>query len=166
MGKSEKTGQSGEAYITKTAEVTKIVTDKKFPCQEFKTFFSLKSWITNRIKRHKKICDKLSELWLNSKSERAHLKYKNKRNKVHMEIELAKRRDLQNKIDRKNLKEFFSYTSKMKEVVSDTKINIKLTANAFNDYFQLTWVIALRRRKISRPSRCTFRMSLMKRFVQ
>ena len=75
------------------------------------------------------------QLWLKSKSERAHLNYKNKRNEINMEIKLARRRDVQNKIDHENPKEFFNYIRKMKGVVSDTKINGELTANAFNDYF-------------------------------
>ena len=96
LGKIEKTGQSGEAYITKVAEVIKRVTDKYFLCQDLKKFFSRKTWITNRIKRHKRIRDKLFQLWLNSKSERAHLNYKNERNEINMENKLARRRDLQN----------------------------------------------------------------------
>ena len=52
-----------------------------------------------------------------------------------MEINLAKRRDVQNKVDHKNPREFFNYIKKMKGVVSDTKVNGNLTANAFNDYF-------------------------------
>ena len=82
-----------------------------------------------------KIRDKLFQLWLNSKSESAHLNYKNKRNEMSMEIKLAKRRDVQNKIDHKNPREFFNYISKMKGVVFDTKINGDLTANASKDYF-------------------------------
>ena len=76
LGKIEETGRSGEVYITKVAEVIKRVTDKYFPCRDLKKFSSRKTWITNRIKRHIKIRDKLSQLWLNSKSERAHLNYK------------------------------------------------------------------------------------------
>ena len=135
LGKIEETGQSGEAYITKVADVTKRVTDKYFPCQNLKKFSSRKTWITNRIKRHIKIRDKLFQLWLNSKSERAHLNYKNKRNEINMEIKLAKRRGVQNKIDHKDPREFFNYIRKMKGVVFDTKINGDLTANAFNEYF-------------------------------
>ena len=52
-----------------------------------------------------------------------------------MEIKLAKRRDVQNKIDHKYLREFFSYIRKIKGVVSDSKRNGDLKANAFNDYF-------------------------------
>ena len=52
-----------------------------------------------------------------------------------MEIKLAKRRDVQNRIDHKDPREFFNYIRKMKGVVFDTKINGDLTANAFNDYF-------------------------------
>ena len=135
LEKIEETGQSGEAYITKVVEVIKRVTDKYFPCQDLKKFSSPKTWITNRIKRHIKIRDKLFQLWLNSNSERAHLNYKNKRNEINMEIKLAKRRDVQNKIDHKNPREFFNYIRKMKGEVYDTKINGDLTANAFNDYF-------------------------------
>ena len=135
MGKIEETGQSGETYITKVAEVIKRVTDKHFPCRDLKKFSSRKTWITNRIKRHIKIRDKLFQLWLNSKSEKAHLNYKNKRNEINMEIKLAKRRDVQNKIDHKDPREFFNYIRKMKGVVFDNKINGDLTANAFNGYF-------------------------------
>ena len=39
MGKIEETGQSGEEYIMKIAEVIKKVTDKNFPCQNLKNFF-------------------------------------------------------------------------------------------------------------------------------
>ena len=52
-----------------------------------------------------------------------------------MEIKLAKRRDVQNKIDHKNPREFFNCIRKMKGEVFDTKINGDLTANAFNDSF-------------------------------
>ena len=52
-----------------------------------------------------------------------------------MEIKLAKRRDVQNKIDHENPMEFFNYIKKLKGEVFDTKINGDLTANAFNDYF-------------------------------
>ena len=62
LGKIEETGQSGEAYITKVAEVIKRVTDKYFPCQDLKKFSSWKTWITNRIKRQ----IKLFQLWVNS----------------------------------------------------------------------------------------------------
>ena len=51
-----------------------------------------------------------------------------------MEIELEKRRDVQNKIDHKNPREFFNYFRKLKGVVSDTKINRYLTANAFSEF--------------------------------
>ena len=61
LGKIEETGQSGEAYITKVAEVIKRVTDKCFPCQDLKKFSSRKTCMTNRIKRH----IKLFQLWLN-----------------------------------------------------------------------------------------------------
>ena len=135
LGKIEETGQSGEAYITKVAEIIKRVTDKYFPCRDLKKFSSRKTWITNRIKTHIKLREKLFQLWLNSKSERAHLNYKNKRNEINMEIKLAKRRDVQNKIDHKDPGEFFNYIRKMKGVVFDTKIIGDLTANAFNDYF-------------------------------
>ena len=79
LGQTEEAGQSGEAYITKAAEVIKRVTDKYFPCQDLKKFSSRKTWITNRIKRHIKLRDKLFQLWLNSKSERAHLNYKKRK---------------------------------------------------------------------------------------
>ena len=75
------------------------MTDKYFPCQDLKKFSSRKTWITNRIKRHIKIRDKPCQLSLNSKTERAHTYYKNKRNEINMEIKLAKHRDVQNKID-------------------------------------------------------------------
>ena len=101
LGKIEETGQSGEAYITKVAEVMKRVKDKYFPCQDFKKFSSRKTWIINRIKRHIKVRNKLFQLWLESKSERAHLNYKNKRNEVNMEIKMAKPKNIQNKIGRK-----------------------------------------------------------------
>ena len=74
LGNNEETGQSGEAYITKISEVIKKVGDKNFPCRDLKHFSSPKTWITNRIKRHIKIRDKLFQLWLKSKSERTHLK--------------------------------------------------------------------------------------------
>ena len=89
----------------------------------------------NRIKKHIKCRNKIFQLWLKSKSERAHLKHKNKRNEVKMQIKLAKRRDVQNKIDHKNPKEFFSFIRKMNGVVSDIKINGELPEIAFNDYF-------------------------------
>ena len=65
----------------------------------------------------------------------------------------------------------------MKGVVSDTKINGELTAKAFNDYFLNACepkvlpisdycVASLRQRIISRSSRFTFHMSLVKKFVQ
>ena len=94
LGKIEKTGQSGEAYITKIAVVIKRVTDEYFPCQDLKKFSYRKTWITNRIKRHIKILDQLFQLWLKSKPEKAHLEYKNKRNEINMEVKLAERRDV------------------------------------------------------------------------
>ena len=109
LGKIEETGQSGEAYITKVAEVIKRVTDRYFPRQDFKKFSCRKTWITNRIKRHKKVRDKLFQLWLKSKSERENLYYGNKRNEINMEIKLTKRRDVQNKIDHKNPRAFELY---------------------------------------------------------
>ena len=108
LGKIAETGQSGEAYITKLAEVIKRVTDKYFSCRDLKKFSSWKTWIANRIKRHKNVRDKLFQLLLNSKSERTHINYKNKRNEINMEIELAKQRDVQNKIDHKDPREFFN----------------------------------------------------------
>ena len=98
LGKNEETRQSGEAYIKKIAEVRKRVTDSCFPCKDPKKFFSRKTWITNRIKRHKKTRDILFQFFLKPKSERAHLKYENIRNEVNMEIKLAKRRDVQKKL--------------------------------------------------------------------
>ena len=135
IGKIEETGHSGEAYITKVTEVIKRVTDKFFPSQDLKTFSSQKTWITNRIKRHIRIRDILLQLWLNSKSQRAHLNYINKRNEINMEIKLAKRRDVQNKIYQKKSREIFNYIRKMKVEVFATKINGELAANTFNDYF-------------------------------
>ena len=129
LGKIEDTGQSGETYITKIAEVMSN------GHQDVKKMCSRKTWIANRFKRHIKVRDNFFQLWLKSNSKRAHLKYKNKRNEVNMEIKLAKRRDVQNKIDHKNPREFFKYNRKMKGVVSDTKLNGELRANAFNDYF-------------------------------
>ena len=38
-----------------------------------------------------------------------------------MEIKLAKRRDVQNKTDHKNPREFFNYIRKTKEEIFDTK---------------------------------------------
>ena len=174
LGKNEETGHSGEAYIAKVTEVIKRVTDNYFPCQDLKTFSSRKTWITNLIKRHIKIRDILFQLLLNSKAERAHLNYKNKRNEINMEIKLAKRRDVQNKIDQKNSREIFNYIRKMKGEVFDTKINGELTANAFNDYF----LNACEPRvspisdycfpsdKNQQTQSIFFRMSLMKMFVQ
>ena len=52
-----------------------------------------------------------------------------------MEIKLPKRRNVQNKTDQKNPREFFNYVGKMKEVVSHTIIYGDLTAKAFNGYF-------------------------------
>ena len=52
-----------------------------------------------------------------------------------MVIKLAKRRDVQNKIDHKDPREIFNNIRKMKGVVFDTKINGDLTANALNDFF-------------------------------
>ena len=54
---------------------------------------------------------------------------------LNQKIELAERRDVQNKNDHKDPREFFNYISKMKGVVFDTKINGDLTANAFDNYF-------------------------------
>ena len=135
MRNIEETGQSGEAYISKAAEVLKGVSDKDFPCQDLRKFSSRKTWITNRNKRQIKIRDKLFQLWFKSKSEKAHLNYKNKRNKIIMESKMAKRRDAQNKTNCKNPMEFFNYFRKMKGEFFDTKINGDLTAKAFNDYF-------------------------------
>ena len=172
LRKTEETGQSGEAYITKIVEVMKIVTDQYFPCQGLKNFYSRETWKTNRVKRHVKNCDKLLQLWVKSKPERAHLNYRNKRNKLNMEIKLAQRRDVQSKSDHKSPREIFNYIRKMKGVVSDTKIKGDLMANAFNDYFLNAseflrfWIIALCQTIINRNSHCTFRISLMKRFEQ
>ena len=52
-----------------------------------------------------------------------------------MEIKLAKRRDVQNKIDHKNPREFFQLYQENDGRSFDTKINGDLRANAFNDYF-------------------------------
>ena len=59
------------------------------------------------MKGHKEIRDKLFQLWPKSKSERAHLNYRNKRNEINVENKLARRRDVQNQIDHKNPREFF-----------------------------------------------------------
>ena len=135
LGTIEKTGQSGEAYITKIAEVIKRVTEKYFPCLHLKKFSSLKKWITNRIERHIKVRDKLFQLWLKSKSERPHLNHRKRRNENDMEIKLAKRRDVQSEIDHKNPREFFNYVRKMMGVVSNIETNGEVTVKAFNDYF-------------------------------
>ena len=103
MEKIEEIGQSGEAYLTRMAEVLKREVKKYFSCQDLKSFFSRKTRITNCIKRHIKSRDKLFQLWDKSKSERAHLKYKNRRNEVNMEFKMAKRRDLQKTGDLNNL---------------------------------------------------------------
>ena len=52
-----------------------------------------------------------------------------------MEIKLAKRGVVQNKIDHKDPMEFSNYIKKMKGLVFDTKVKGELTANVFNDYF-------------------------------
>ena len=85
LGKIEKSGQSGEAYITEIAGVIKRVTDKYFPCQDLEDFSSRKTWITNRTKTQ--IRDNTSKL------------QKRQRNEIKMEIKLTKRSDIQKKID-------------------------------------------------------------------
>ena len=98
MRKTEETGQSEEAYITKIAEVIKGVTDKYFPSRNLKKFSCRKTWITNRIKRHTKIRDKLFQLWLKPKSQRTHLNYRSKINEINKEIKLAKRETYKTKL--------------------------------------------------------------------
>ena len=53
-----------------------------------------------------------------------------------MEIILAKRRNVQNKIGLENPREFFIFIRKMKGVASDAQINGVVTAKDFNDFFE------------------------------
>ena len=106
-----------------------------FPLRQLKRPEPKKFWITNRIKRHIAIKNKLYQLWLKTKSEEHYEKYKKKRNGVNMEIKIAKQNDVQSKIDRSSPKEFFKYIKSMKGENNQVKISSKLSADDFNNYF-------------------------------
>ena len=79
-------------------------------------------WITNRIKRQIAIRDKLYQVWIKTKTTEDHQKYKKKRNQVNMEIKLAKRNEVQSKIEQNKPKELFRYIAKMKG--TDTQVKV------------------------------------------
>ena len=124
-----------ETYLDKIVQTLREATDRYFPLRQLKRREPKKTWITNRIKRHIAIKDKLYQLWLKTKSEEHYEKYKKKRNEVNMEIKIAKRNDVQFKIDRSSPKESFRYIKSMKGENSQVKISSKLSADDFNNYF-------------------------------
>ena len=124
-----------ETYLDKIFQTLREATDRYFPLRHLKRREPKISWITNRIKRHIAIKDKLYQLLLKTKSEEHYEKYKKKRNEVNMEIKIAKRNDVQFKIDRSSPKEFFRYIKSMKGENSQVKISSKLSADDFNNYF-------------------------------
>ena len=95
-----------------------------------------KLWITNRIKRHIAIRDKLYQVWIKTKTMEDHEKSKRKRNQVNMEIKLAKRKEVQSKIEQDKPKELFRYIIKMKGTDrSEVKVSSELSVDDFNNYF-------------------------------
>ena len=57
------------------------------------------------MKRHIANRDKLYQLWIKTKAEHDYKKYKKKRKEVNMEIKVAKRNEVQNKLKQNILKE-------------------------------------------------------------
>ena len=66
----------------------KEATEKYFPLKPMQRRDPNKSWITNRIKRHIVIRDKIYQLWIRTKSPEVFDRYKVKRNEVNKEKEL------------------------------------------------------------------------------
>ena len=124
-----------EKYLEKIVQTLREATDRYVFLRQLKRREPKKAWITNRIRRHIAIKDKLNQLWLETKSEEHYEKYKNKRNEVNMERKIAKQNDVLSKIDRSSPKEFFRYIKSMKGVNSQVKISSKLSADNFNNYF-------------------------------
>ena len=135
MSKINELDTPAETYLDKIVQTLREATDRYFPLRQLKRREPKKSWIANRIRRHIAIKDKLYQLWLKTKSEEHYEKYKKKRHEVNMEIKIAKRNDVQFKIDRSSPKEFFRYIKSMKGENSQVKISSKLSADDFNNYF-------------------------------
>ena len=128
-------------------------TDRYFPIRQLKRRKPKKSWVTNRIKRHIAIKDKLCQFWLKTKSGEQYEKYKKKGNAVDTEIKIAKRNDVQSNIDRNSPKEFFRYIKSTKGENSQMKISSKPSADDFNNYF----ITACDQRKVTPvTSKCVY----------
>ena len=97
LSKIKENSTPAESYLTKIAQTIRDTSDKYFPLKSFKKTRPEKTWITNRIKRHISVRDKLYQTWIKTKSDEAHEKYRRKRNEVNMEIKMAKRKHVQQK---------------------------------------------------------------------
>ena len=86
MGKISEHDKQAETYFDNIAQILKESTDKYFPLKQTKRRAPKKLWITNRIKRHIAIRDKLYQVWIKTKTMEDHQKNKQKRNHVNMEI--------------------------------------------------------------------------------
>ena len=71
-----------EKYLDKIVQTLREATDRYFPLRQLKRRELNKSWITNRIRRHIAIEDKLYQLWLKTKSEEHYEKYKRNETKL------------------------------------------------------------------------------------
>ena len=134
LGKIPEPDAKAETYLDNITKALKEATAKYFPLKRMKRRDPNKSWITNRIKRHIVIRDKIYQLWIRTKSPEVFDRYKVKRNEVNKKIRAAKRNDIQNKVDRNNPKELFKYI-KRSRVETQVKKSSEFTVDQFNDYF-------------------------------
>ena len=135
LGKIDEVNTEAEAYLDKVAQLLHDATDKYFPLNKVKRRVCKETWITNRIKRQIATRDKLYQLWIKTKTELDHEKYKKKRNEVNMEIKIAKRNEVQNKIEQNNPKELYRHFKKMKGTDTQVKNFGGLSVEDFNKYF-------------------------------
>ena len=135
LGKIPESDAKAETYLDNITKTLKEATEKYFPLKRIKRRDPNKSWITNRIKRHIVIRDKIYQLWIRTKSPEVFHRYKVKRNEVNKEIRAAKRNDVQSKVDRNNPKELFKYIKRSRGVETQVKKSSELTVDQFNDYF-------------------------------
>ena len=135
LGKIPEQDLKAEIYLENIAKALKEATERYFPLKQIKRRDANKLWITNRIKRHIVIRDKIYQLWIRTKSPEIFNKYKEKRNEINKEIRAAKRNEVQNKVDQNNPKELYRYIKRSRGGETQVKKSSELTVDHFNDYF-------------------------------
>ena len=135
MSKINELDTPAEKYLDNIVQTLRESNDSSLPLRQLKRREPKKSWITNRIKIHIAMKEKLYQMWLKTKSEEHYETYKKKRNEVNMEMKIAKRNDVQSKIDRNSPREFSRYIKSTEEENSQVEISSKLSADEFNNYF-------------------------------